>query len=358
VDVQRLPANFHPFKSSLPSHAIRAQGDRVPASSPSINRLSSLALCALLALAGCDDGTKSREIASVPAGPLVNPVEVYRRPLTGGAAAATSNLNPANPANVSRASGDAALAAASASRDPARPPDSAPPPSKVARQDLDANEWTIVLAAWREADQLDRAEETAVKLRAVAGLEKVFVTTRGPATFVGLGRYADPAAARTDLANVRGAVIGGDRPFADSFLAPPSQRGQAGTRPEMNLLSATEQYGESAKMTLAIAAYEAPPGATKADRDEAQKQAEAAVEILRQQGELAFYHHGQRQSVVTVGLFGDKDIATNTRRESERLATLRKRYPVYLLNGGGIKTKAGGIERMVKTELVQIPQNQ
>ncbi|MGQ0628955.1 MAG: hypothetical protein ACT4PL_12755 [Phycisphaerales bacterium] len=305
----------------------------------------------VLALA-CASGLLVACETSAPAprpGPRVNladAAEIFKRPRFGTAA----------PMDAGPEGGTAEEFATRAEGE--RPADAGNTTATVAATVAeDAKAWTIVLAAFRDQQQAGAAAEALARLRQIPGLEGAFVTTRGGATFVGLGAFESPTepAAQSRLAEVRGMVVGSERLFSQSFMAPPVVAAMEGTRPEFALTAVRDQFGKSAKMTLAIAGYEAPRGAPESDRAEARKQAEAAVLELRRQGELAFYHHGPTQSSVTVGVFAEGDLATRARPEDPRLSALRKRFPNYLLNGAGVRQKSGGVERMVTCQLVEIP---
>jgi hypothetical protein len=217
--------------------------------------------------------------------------------------------------------------------------------------------WTIVLLAFRSANQAQEAAAMLERVRGVPTLEGAYVTARGGATFIGLGRFADPGegAAKAELSRVRGIELDGGRPFASSFFAPPERGPELGSRPEFSLTRAREQFGKDARYTFAVAVYgrvdvQRP---TEEDLRESRAQAEAAVTELRRRGELAFYFHGPRQSIVSIGVFSDQDLRSGQRPESAGLAALRARYPVQAFNGAELKRN--GIP--VRSDLVAIPNN-
>ncbi len=368
ADVQRLPEDFE--GRILLAGSLRRVGLIVVWITPVL-------------FGGCgsssESGAGDAQVSPPPSAMLLDPQEVFRRPLLGAdgrAVASTRKPEAARPVteqpsldDPESALKDPALAEFAAMRkeaakasgedEPTDPIDAKPTKGVAKAAESNAESWTIVLAAWREADQVEKAKAALPKIREVRGLEDAYITTRGAATFIGFGKFVDPSdpAARERLADVRNALVGTDRPFADAFLAPPEKSGASGGRPEFSLASAKEQYGKNARMTLAIGVYRSGDGPVlPAEREEGRKLAEQAVAQLRREGELAFYYHGQRESIVCIGVFSEKDIASNVQRESERLAAARKRFPHNLVNGLLVKQRIGGSERITPSTLVQIPE--
>jgi hypothetical protein len=145
-------------------------------------------------------------------------------------------------------------------------------------------------------------------------MDDAFVTTRGQSFMVAYGRYdaPDSSKAKGDLQRIRATEIDGQRPFASSFLIPPPKAALAGSTPELDLLNARRMYGPQAKYTLQVGRYarddfaaRPPLGAPGVPAS----LAEEAAAKLRKDGEQAFYYHGDTMSLVTIGLFGDADLA-------------------------------------------------
>ncbi|MFT3686893.1 MAG: SPOR domain-containing protein [Phycisphaerales bacterium] len=239
-----------------------------------------------------------------------------------------------------------------------------------------AGAWSIVLAAFRGEQQVTEAREMLSKITAQKELAGAFVDQRGggKATVVAVGKFADPSSADAlaMLEKVRTITVGGKKAFAGAFLAPPGELTNLGQRPEYNLARAKEQFGERAAYSLQIAVYgrkdimdsqnRAP---TEDELKEARKAAEDAAATLRQEGELAFYYHGPRFSMVTIGVWTDQDFAAKgdpqtgvpARSENPELTMLRKRFPNNLYNGAGVKVKSKGVEGEIQPSFtVKIPQ--
>lgn len=222
--------------------------------------------------------------------------------------------------------------------------------------------WTIVLAAFRGQGHAAAAAAALPRIRAYPGLAEAFVETRGQdASLVGLGRFVEPGspAALAELKRVRsiagsGTDGAGARPFDGAFFAPPAgaAAGASGARPEYNLTRAREQHGKGALVTLQVGVYERTDlGATSAqDLAEIRAAAEQAAAQLRREGEEAYYYHGPRRSMVTIGAFPEEDV---TQKRSPAAAALRKRHPYNLLNGQGYKSGSSGQVRA--SEFVRVP---
>ncbi len=223
--------------------------------------------------------------------------------------------------------------------------------------------WVIVLLS---VDDAERAESMLTQVRTTGRLPDAFMMERNGRIVVAVGSYDDPAqrVAQIELQRVRGIEIDGAKPYEHAFLAPPSGDLARGTIPEYDLRNARRQYGENAIYTLQVAVYAREDDQKPAEADLAQFRAtaEKAATSLRQEGELAFYYHGPNRSMVTVGIFGEKDVKVDrgVTTESARLQPARDRHPLNLLNGRTIiehvRTSTGGtVPRDQASFLVRVP---
>lgn len=223
--------------------------------------------------------------------------------------------------------------------------------------------WTIVLAT---ADTPERAAILLQQVHGVGRLPDAFLMERNGRQVVAVGSYADPSleVAQIELERVRSIVIEGAKPYQHAFLAPPSGDQWRGQIPEYDLRNVRNQYGDEAEYTLQIAVFgredNTPP--TDDDRKQFQAAAEKAAVALRQEGEAAFYYHGPNRSMVTVGVFTEKDLEVDDgyTTESPRLILTRQRHPLNLLNGRTIVEKVrmstgATVERDQRSFLVQVP---
>jgi len=181
-----------------------------------------------------------------------------------------------------------------------------------------------------------------------------------------VGRYTDPDgdAAQRDLRKVRALDVDGRKPFTGAVLVPEIDSAPADTRlARHDLRQAKKLYEGDAVYTLQIGVYarEDERRPSSADLDSFRKAAEDAVTRLRREGEEAFFYHGPNGSMVTIGVFNDRDMDTSVVPpiESRRLIDARSRHPNNLLNGRGVREVRGdggrGEPRLQPSRLVLIP---
>ncbi|MCA9271884.1 MAG: hypothetical protein KDA31_02445 [Phycisphaerales bacterium] len=198
----------------------------------------------------------------------------------------------------------------------------------------DGEFWTIGLKPFAGDSARIRAEQELTRLRRLDGLGDAFVLARGPRVIVCIGKVASPSSAEAEalLERVRNVRDEGTKPFEHAFYIPPDESGPTSG---FDLRSAPKDYGRQAVYTLQIGAYGRTDGRAPTEKDvlEARKKAEQAAADLRRQGELAFYYHGPSMSMVTVGVFGERDIQNSFSLE---LRDLMERFPHNLVNGQGV----------------------
>lgn len=236
------------------------------------------------------------------------------------------------------------------------------------RVEAPAGAWSVLIASFRGDGARQAAEEGLRRVHTIAGLPDATLEERGSALVIAYGRFAAPSdpAAQAALKKIRELEVTlpdgrTGTPFAEAVLVP--AEGGAGSIPEYDLRNAKKLKGDWALYTLQIAVYgrvdqQAP---SAADIAEARKAAEDAVIALRREGEQAFYYHGQRSSIVTIGLFGKDDFTPGegtgrAEYESPALKLLMKRYPYNMVNGAQlnqsvrVQSNDGGLKK------VQMPQ--
>lgn len=213
--------------------------------------------------------------------------------------------------------------------------------------------WSIVLRSLAGDPSSEEAARLLATTRRAVGRSDVRLARRSSGVAVVLGSYDRPDSpeAKRDLASVRAVTVGGRRPFAAAFLAPPARQVDYGDTPRYNLASVKTRFGDGAIWTLQIGVYNSD------NRAEAKEAAERAVVELRQQGEQAFYYHGRTQSMVTIGVFGRKDYDEQAGPKNPHLFTLIEEYPLNLMNGQYpiIVKRPGQSEREQRSMLVRIP---
>jgi hypothetical protein len=204
--------------------------------------------------------------------------------------------------------------------------------------------WSIVIFSAVGDSMEQDAQKALEKIRTVGGLPQAYMERRGKSLIVAYGKYpsADAPQAQQDLKRIQGLKINEDTPFAAAVLAPPVFDSLPGSIPEYDLSTLKQRRGKAAMYTLQVGAYARMDGKEPSQQDLASFRgaAEKAVVELRREGEEAFYHHGRNMSVVTVGVFGDKDVNPVVAGQDSMIVTMaRKRHPLNLVNGQGVKVR-------------------
>lgn len=211
--------------------------------------------------------------------------------------------------------------------------------------------WRIVLATFRNTDAVTRAQAALPQIQAQAGLSGAFIVPQRHGAVIAVGSYDSPSdrTAQRDLKHIHAIRINGVAVFGSALLTPPPS-GVSGANPELNLANAHDLFGDDVVYTLQVAVYESD------NRAEVLRSAEQAAAMFRQDGELAFYYHGPNRSIVTIGLFTEKDYDPARSRLSDELKSLMERHPNHLYNGMGVREHlADGTTRNQPTRLVRIP---
>jgi len=211
--------------------------------------------------------------------------------------------------------------------------------------------WRIVLATFKGGDAVMRAQTSLSQIQAQPGMARAFIDAQRHGATIALGSYNSPSdrAAQRELNRIHAIRINDVAVFGSAFLMPPPS-GVSGANPELNLANAHKLFGDNLVYTLQVAVYESN------DRAEVMQSAEQAAALFRQDGELAFYYHGPNRSIVTIGLFTEKDYDPSSAERSPELKALMERHPGHLYNGMGVREHlADGTSRNQPTRLVRIP---
>ena len=217
-----------------------------------------------------------------------------------------------------------------------------PAPGSAGQPD---SSWSIVIVS-AMGDGIEADAQRALEQVKAHGLPQAYMERRGKSIVIAYGRYPAPDSpeAQADLKRIQGIEVEKAHPFEAAVLTPPPFS-VPGSIPEYDLSTLRQRRGKGALYTLQVAAYARMDGNRPSQQDLADFRAaaeKAAVE-LRREGEEAFYHHGPWVSVVTVGVFGDKDLnAAVPGRESMAVMMARKRHPLNLVNGQGVKVRVRG----------------
>ena len=224
--------------------------------------------------------------------------------------------------------------------------------------------WSIVLTKLGSGD-MRRAQELLRVIQDEAGLQQAFIEQRNEGLVIAYGNYLGRDAASKDLERVRKVQLMGSTPFENAIVTPPASGELRGSNPAWDLRTVKQRYGKQAVYTLQIGVYGRSDYQTPSAEEMAEyrKAAESAVRDLRADGEMAFYYHAPARSMVTIGVFGERDFDSTVRPayQSPRLKAAREKFPNNLLNGQGInetiRTESGRETRLQSSQLVAIPEN-
>ncbi len=194
--------------------------------------------------------------------------------------------------------------------------------------------WMLVLrtftgegsesAAAAMASQLPRFDPRLAATR-------VHTTPRG--SMLVFGRYSGPDDPRvpSDRDWVKSLALNGQLLFPRVML---SRINLGGPTSQFALRSVRQQYPNVDPLyTLEIGVWGVFDG--NLSLEEVQRKAEAQVQKLRTQGELAFVHHDfdREMSMITVGLFDSRAINAQSGLLSDEVEEAMRRYPTYSVNG-------------------------
>ncbi len=231
--------------------------------------------------------------------------------------------------------------------------------------------WSILLATVPRDSGQATADQTLAQVQR-AGIPDARLEQRDDGWVVLTGSYADPAdpVARADLQRIQALQVRGATPFVTSILIPPPVQRVAGASSEfdLSLVRRKRNIPRAVLYSLQVGVYERSDGQDPSESDlrDIRAAAERGAAALRADGEEAYFYHGPRRSMVTVGIFTEDDYSMRTREgdnaipvfvESPKLRALRQKYPYNLVNGQALRVRTPGQEKGViqPSMVVEIP---
>ena len=186
------------------------------------------------------------------------------------------------------------------------------------------------------------------RVREQAGLGDIWYAEAGGTSTVYAGRYRDPQAdrARAMLQLVRAAQVDGSRLFTRAQVVPLS-----GSSADAAVYNERDLRNHRGMITLQIGFYDANYGASF------RAAAETAVDVLREQGEDAYFYHGPNRSLITVELFtrGQALVPSGqTEQYSPTVRLLQERFPHNLMNGLTFERRENGVGGVQGSFLVPV----
>jgi hypothetical protein len=225
--------------------------------------------------------------------------------------------------------------------------------------------WSILLMKVEQGGMV-LAQQMLDVIQTEGGLIQARIEQRDSGLVIVYGDYLDKSDPRAikDFKRVLKTQIGGQIVFENAIFLPPSSEALRGSNPSYDLRTVKGRLGDLAIYTLQVGLYGRGDFQTPSAQDLAafRRAAEDAVRELRSQGEMAFYYHAPARSMVTIGVFGERDYDASTMppTQSPALRSLREKFPNNLLNGQGInetiRTESGKMTRIQSSQLVAIPE--
>jgi hypothetical protein len=188
--------------------------------------------------------------------------------------------------------------------------------------------YAIELGRYSGAEAFHSVHNLMQTARQQAGLANLWYATQGSTTTVYMGRYKDDDSreARTALRRARDAEVNGKAVFADAEIVKltAARSGEALDPRDLRTLKGRGLY------TLQIGYYDGSYG------PDFRRAAETAVDVLRDQGEKAFYYHGPHRSMVLVNAWTHAEAFTlvgQVDRYSNAVRLTQEKYPYNVPNG-------------------------
>jgi len=217
-------------------------------------------------------------------------------------------------------------------------------------------DWSILIETFTGEKARPEAANLMQRLRYEKAIPDLWVKPVGEQFHLMRGRYAsrDAPPALRDLEQTRMVPLDGERRFGSIELARLST--MAANSDSLD----ARMHQDRGPYSLQVAVFEL--GSPKTSRHAA----EGKAAELRKAGHEAFYYHGESRSMVTVGLFSDKDrvpVKTTLPSGKEvfqyaygpRIKTLQEEFPHNLVNGQlHHEQMPDGTKRPQASSLIQI----
>lgn len=154
--------------------------------------------------------------------------------------------------------------------------------------------WGIVITAMQGRNHNARADRLAERLARTTGMKPFRAVDEGSRSVVYFGTYDNPesSGAHNDLSKLRRLAAQGRVP-SDALMLSPIGPSASGDNPH-DLRNVTH---EDAVYTLQVAMFDAEHGS------DFRQAAEDLARQYRDEGHEAYFFHGPRQSLVTIGVF-------------------------------------------------------
>lgn len=217
---------------------------------------------------------------------------------------------------------------------------------EVSTQSADPAGYAILLRSFEGSKRYREARSLAHRLTSELLIPDVWVHEEGKTVMVFRGRYPEPTvdAAVRDLRQTRMIQINNERPFVGAGLVSLDVAQGTGVGGKFDLRRHRGMY------SLQIGFYDREFGA------EFRQAAEKAAKVLRDEGHEAYYYHGRSLSLITIGLFTDKDLVyvDKVANYGPRVKELQAKFPYNLANGLTIVNTVNGTKITQPSFLVRV----
>jgi len=210
-------------------------------------------------------------------------------------------------------------------------------------------QWAILLDKFAGPSREALAQKRIEELEQHTSIEDLWSVEEDKVVYVFQGRYPGQknALAKRDLKRTQMTVVAGRRPYRDAKLMALNERRAPDPGGEYDLRNFPGKY------TLQIGFY--TPEMGKAFRKEAEKDAAA----LRKKGTSAYFYHGQRMSILTIGLFSYEEAfipgPSGQDRYAPEVHEIREKFPYHSANRAPIEELRKGGKIKQRSLLVRIP---
>jgi hypothetical protein len=217
----------------------------------------------------------------------------------------------------------------------------------------DEVQYTILLQTFDGGSHIEQSNYYLTQTQKLARWKDLFLVHKEGHSELYRGKYKTQASAIKDLKEAKEYRSPANIVVYPQAIVLPLPGKEVGP-PEWNLKNAEGDY------TVVVANfYDVPEGGYYGRKQHAVEYCRQ----LREQGELAFYHHGASQSAVSVGLFSEAEAdALKKSRPSPKIQNIIDRYKYLAVNGYSEKhwdknPRTGQLEKMPsKPYVAHIPQ--
>jgi len=187
--------------------------------------------------------------------------------------------------------------------------------------------YAVELARFEGDSSYSQAYQFVTATRQQTDLAQLWHSTSNGITTLYAGRFPDRDSddAKAMLRQARSAKVNGSRPFEDAKIVKLTRaEGQVLDPRDLRTLKGKQLY------TLQIGYFDRTYGSNY------RRAAETAVDVLREQGEQAYYYHGPNRSMVLLNAWNYQQAFTlqgSVDRYSNLVRAVQEKYPFNVPNG-------------------------